>query len=356
MGARLRSLVVAALGAGFVLAVAGCSSRSSDPHPGEHPVPPAVPVAADQPAPVVNGISPDDPTINAVRGMLDEPLRGNARLIGRTVEAGAQRLTLLYVVGEGLCIPEGCDLFVFRRNGEAFEQVGDIGFVHLPVRLLASTTNGMPNLGITVTVDGGSGNKLGVPPKAPHEVLLPFLNAHYVAAPADYGARPSGNPAGTVVIAAEDRPLPHVIAPPDPALHAWVRAFEKGTMAPLHYATASWGEGDGRITFVHMIGPGYCGTGGCTLLVLQRRGGTFDLLGEISTVSPPVRVLPSATKGRPDLAIRTRGPGVSLVDKLIPFNGRRYAWSPNLPVARDIANPGGQIVLDDDTPWVTVRE
>jgi hypothetical protein len=209
MGARLRSLVLTALSVSLL----GCSSRS-DPHAGEHPVPPAVPVPADQPAPVVTAVSPDDPTLDAVRGMLDEPARSNARFIGRTVEAGDQRLTLLYVVGDGLCIPEGCDLFVFRRTGEAFEQVGDIGFVQRPVRLLASTTNGMPNLGITVTVDAGSGNKLGVPARAPHEILLPFLNAHYVAAPADYGARPSGNPPGVVVIAPEDTPLPPVSREP----------------------------------------------------------------------------------------------------------------------------------------------
>jgi len=196
------------VGLALVLGLTGCW-RSSDRHPGQPPVPPSVPVPADQPAPVLTAVAPDDPTIAAVRAMLDEPARSNARFIGRTVQAGGQTLTLLYVVGDGLCIPEGCDLFVFRRNGDAFEQVGDIGFVQRPIRLLASTTNGMPDLGITVTVDGGSGSKVGGgAPHAPNEVLLPFLNDHYVGAPADYGARPSGNPAGTVVITAEDLPLP----------------------------------------------------------------------------------------------------------------------------------------------------
>jgi len=215
MGARLNLSVLKALGAGLVLTVAGCSSRS-DPHAGQPPVPPAVPAPADQPPPVLTPVAPDDPTLDAVRRMLDEPARSNARFIGRTVEAGGQTLTLLYVVGDGLCIPEGCDMFVFRRNGEAFEQVGDIGFVQRPVRLLASTTNGMPNLGITVTVDGGSGSKLGGgAPHAPAEVLIPFLNAHYVGAPADYGARPSGNPAGVVVISPGDVPAPPVaLSPP----------------------------------------------------------------------------------------------------------------------------------------------
>jgi hypothetical protein len=209
MGARLGRLVLTALGAGLI----GCSPPA-DPNRGEHPVPPAVPVPADQPPPVLSGVAPDDPTLDAVRRMLDEPARSNARFIGRTVEVGDQRLTLLYVVGDGLCIPEGCDLFVFRRTGEAFEQIGDIGFVQRPVRILASTTNGMPNLGITVTPEGGSDNtpRHGAPGAA-HEVLLPFLNHHYVAAPADYGARPSGDPAGLVVISPEDSPLPTVITP-----------------------------------------------------------------------------------------------------------------------------------------------
>lgn len=204
------------MGLALVCALTGCS-RSSERHPGQPPVPPSVPVPADQPPPVLSAVAPDDPTLAAVRAMLDEPARSNARFIGRTVEAGGQTLTLLYAIGDGLCIPEGCDLFVFRRTGDTFEQVGDIGFVQRPIRLLASTTNGMPDLGITVTVDGGSGSKVGGgAPHAPNEVLLPFLNDHYVGAPADYGARPSGNPAGTVVITAEDLPIAPVSAPPAP--------------------------------------------------------------------------------------------------------------------------------------------
>jgi hypothetical protein len=142
----------------------------------------------------------------------------------------------------------------------------------------------------------------------------------------------------------------------DPVLDAYIRDYAKDAMPPLRYAAATHGEGDQKLTFAYLIGPEYCGSAGCSLMILHRRGDAFDLLGKISTVYTPVRVLPSMTNGRPDLAIRTRGEGISTVDKLIPFNGHRYAWSPNLPAARDVANPGGEIILTDDTPKVTVRE
>ena len=64
------------VGLAAVVALTGCS-RSSDRHPGQPPVPPAVPVAAGQPAPVLSAVAPDDPTIAAVRAMLDEPARSN---------------------------------------------------------------------------------------------------------------------------------------------------------------------------------------------------------------------------------------------------------------------------------------
>lgn len=159
----------------------------------------------------------------------------------------------------------------------------------------------------------------------------------------------------TVTTPAAEAPVAPAAPAIDPAIDAYVRTYTKDDTLPLRYAVATHGDGEAQLTFVYLIGSDYCGSAGCSLLVLHRTGETFDLLGKISTVDTPVRVLETTTNGRPDLAIRTRGEGVSVVEKLIPFDGRRYLWSPNVAGARDIQNPAGQIVLTDDTPKVTVR-
>ena len=174
--------------------------------------------------------------------------------------------------------------------------------------------------------------------------------------PAQKTETPVATPAAEAPVAQAAPAIDPAVEPAvDPALDAYVRTYAKDDALPLRYASATHGEGEAQLTFVYLIGPEYCGSAGCSLLVLHRTGDTFDLLGKVSTVDTPVRVLETTTNGRPDLAIRTRGEGVSIVDKLIPFDGRRYLWSPNVAGARDIQNPGGQIVLTDDTPKVTVR-
>jgi len=70
---------------------------------------------------------------------------------------------------------------------------------------------------------------------------------------------------------------------------------------------------------VYVTGPHWCGSGGCTLLVVTSTGTSDQIVSKTIGVELPVGVLPSETAGWHDLAVQTReGP------KLLAFNGRKY--------------------------------
>lgn len=144
-------------------------------------------------------------------------------------------------------------------------------------------------------------------------------------------------------------------APADPALDAWVRDYARDGSMALRYASATT-TGPDPLTLVYLVGGEYCGSGGCTLLVLHKTGGSFERLGRLTVTQTPIRVLESQTHGRPDLAVSVRGGGAGSHEVLIPFDSRRYASNPTVAPARPIESGApGQTLITDDTPKVTVR-
>jgi len=81
---------------------------------------------------------------------------------------------------------------------------------------------------------------------------------------------------------------------------------------------------------VLLTGSTWCGTGGCTLLVLQRRGHLWHLVSKTLTVHPPIRVLPERKHGWSSLGVSVAGGGVyPRYAAILPFSGTAYPSSPN---------------------------
>jgi hypothetical protein len=151
-------------------------------------------------------------------------------------------------------------------------------------------------------------------------------------------------------------PAPPPVQPIDPALDAWVREYVKDGTLPLRYASAST-TGPDNLIAVYLIGGDYCGSGGCTLLILRKSASLYERLGRLTVARPPIRVLQSRTDGLPDLAVSVAGGGGPAHEALIPFDGRRYASNPTVAPAREVEGDApGQTLITDDTPKVTVRE
>jgi hypothetical protein len=60
---------------------------------------------------------------------------------------------------------------------------------------------------------------------------------------------------------------------------------------------------------VYVSGQGWCGSGGCMLLILEPSGSTFKILGKVTIVQLPVRLLPSMKNGYPDIGVTVQGGG-----------------------------------------------
>ena len=94
------------------------------------------------------------------------------------------------------------------------------------------------------------------------------------------------------------------------------------------------GEGAQQV-IVYVEGQSWCGSGGCTMLVLAREGGGFRIVGYSTITHPPIRILAHVTNGWHDIGVSVRGGGVIPgYDAGLPFDGEKYPLNPSVPPAR----------------------
>lgn len=116
-------------------------------------------------------------------------------------------------------------------------------------------------------------------------------------------------------------------------------------------------DGDGVAEkLLLMQGPAWCGSGGCTLLVLEQAGTTFKQRARVSVTRAPIRVAPTTSHGWHDLVVRVGGGGSGARDAVLRFNGARYPGNPTVPPAklRSANDQSGELVLDDEAPTKAV--
>lgn len=172
------------------LALVACS-------PAEEPAAAATPVEAEAPeAPETPAAGPDDPALNSA---IDTFLGENAattRTVVRVVGEGEGRIALVYLVDMNWCGSGGCNLLILRPVGGSWDEVGNVSRVSNPVRVLTTSTNGLPDIGVTVSGGGG-------PPA--YEAKLSFDGAAYPRFPSD---TPLVGAEGEVVMTDADIPPP----------------------------------------------------------------------------------------------------------------------------------------------------
>jgi hypothetical protein len=76
-----------------------------------------------------------------------------------------------------------------------------------------------------------------------------------------------------------------------------------------------------REVIVYLTGSAWCGTGGCTMLVLVPEGVSFKVITKMPVVLPPISVLMAKSSGWHDICIVTGRP---LDEAVLSFNGRTY--------------------------------
>src|SRR5262249_51980715 len=76
---------------------------------------------------------------------------------------------------------------------------------------------------------------------------------------------------------------------------------------------------------VYLIGPRWCGSGGCSSLILEPRGSSFTVITKTTITQLPIRVLPEKANGWHDLGVEVGGGGIrSGYEARLRFNGKKY--------------------------------
>jgi putative lipoprotein len=147
-----------------------------------------------------------------------------------------------------------------------------------------------------------------------------------------------------------------ITAPAAPAarsasVEAWIaRAYppDPAGAAERRYALALADlDGDGRReALVLLLGREWCGSGGCTLVVLAPAGATWRLASRTTVVSAPVEILRTRHRGFADLAVTAAGGGIRRAHRIVlAFDGRRYVRRPDLAPT----GPGEMAIRRGDT-------
>jgi putative lipoprotein len=107
-------------------------------------------------------------------------------------------------------------------------------------------------------------------------------------------------------------------------------------------------NGDGiPEAIVYFTGGAWCGSGGCTTLVLTRSGSSYRVISKIPITRPPIRVLKTVSNGWRGLSVWVQGGGIQPgYEAELRFNGKSYPANPSIPPARrPIERAAGEVVV-----------
>lgn len=110
-------------------------------------------------------------------------------------------------------------------------------------------------------------------------------------------------------------------------------------------------NGDRRMeAVVYMLGDNWCGNGGCDLLVLTRKGRTWEINSTITIARPPIMILTSMSHGWHALAVRVAGGGIYPgYEAQLNFNGKKYPQNPSIPPAVKLSKSSDRGVIISST-------
>ncbi len=110
-------------------------------------------------------------------------------------------------------------------------------------------------------------------------------------------------------------------------------------------------DGNGKEEIiVYLVGGGWCGSGGCTALILEPQQTSYKVGTRMSVVQFPIRVLTATSHGWHNLAVLVRGGGIlKPYEAELRFDGNTYPTNPTVPPARALPNDAkGEEVVPDN--------
>src|SRR5439155_16099022 len=109
------------------------------------------------------------------------------------------------------------------------------------------------------------------------------------------------------------------------AVRRFLQGFDSDLKGRFAVAFADL-NGDGKAeAIVHLTSNDWCGSGGCTTLVLVRDGDSWKILTKITITRPPIRALKTTSNGWRSIAVWVQGGGIQPgYESELRFNGKTY--------------------------------
>ncbi len=108
-------------------------------------------------------------------------------------------------------------------------------------------------------------------------------------------------------------------------------------------------NGDGiPEALVYLLGGGWCGSGGCTTLVLGQSGNSWKIVTKVTVTRLPIRVLSNASNGWHKIGVWVQGGGILKgYEAELSFDGKAYPSNPTVQPAKRLAEKAeGEAVID----------
>jgi hypothetical protein len=93
-------------------------------------------------------------------------------------------------------------------------------------------------------------------------------------------------------------------------LKAYVETSRFGSDKLTRYSATS--VPNTGVVLAYLQGPTWCGSGGCTLLILRASGTSYKVTGKVLAVHTPIYDLQKLTNGLPELGVWVQGGGIDV--------------------------------------------
>ena len=118
-------------------------------------------------------------------------------------------------------------------------------------------------------------------------------------------------------------------------------------------------NGDGIPEAIVLLRSGaWCGSGGCTTLILTRNKSSWKIVAKLTITRPPIRVLKDATNGWRNITVWVQGGGIQDgYEALLRFDGHSYPSNPTVRPAQPLeSNAEGEVVISSTEAAVPLYE
>jgi hypothetical protein len=96
---------------------------------------------------------------------------------------------------------------------------------------------------------------------------------------------------------------------------------------------------------VYVTGHAWCGSGGCTTLILTAKDSSYQVVTKLTVTRPPIRVLTSKSNGWHDIGVWVQGGGIQPgYEAEVRFDGKTYPSNASTS-QRTIDNVAGEVVI-----------